>query len=165
MTPGRNLRIGEALLGFGVLGLGLFIGIQTAMLQVGPTHATVGPRLFPLLVAAGLLIVGVALLREALAGHIAHEGGWELDWSAVGLISAGLIVEMLVMEAAGWIVAATFLFVAVARAFGSRRLAVDAAVGLVLASLTFAVFSYGLDLGLPAGLIGELMAPADPDAD
>jgi putative tricarboxylic transport membrane protein len=164
MTTGRSLRIGEAVLGGGVLALGLFVGIETALLEVAPTHAAVGPRLFPSLVAAGLIAVSLALLREAFLGHVAHEGGWELDWPAVGLVSAALIAEMLLMEPAGWVVAATLLFVGVARAFGSRRLAVAVAVGLALAGLTFAAFNYGLGLGLPGGRIAELIAPSDEDA-
>ena len=32
------------------------------MLRTGPGYAAIGPKLFPWLVAAGLLLVGVALL-------------------------------------------------------------------------------------------------------
>ena len=84
MTTGRSLRLGEMVLAGGALALGLFIAVETAMLEVAPSQAAVGPRLFPSLVAAGLLLVGVALLREAFFGHIAHEGGFELDWPVVG---------------------------------------------------------------------------------
>lgn len=160
MTTGRSLRLGETVLAGGVLALGVFIAIETARLEVGPSHAAVGPRLFPFLVAAGLLLVGAALLREAFFGHIAHEGGWELDWLAVGLVSAGLIAEMLLLEWAGWIIAAALLFVLTARAFGSRRLVADAILGLVLTSLTFVIFNHGLDLTLPSGELLELIAPA-----
>jgi putative tricarboxylic transport membrane protein len=164
VTTGRSLRIGESVLGGGVLALGLFIAFETSQLEIASSHATVGPRLFPFLVATGLIIVGAALLREAVFGHIAHEGGFELDWLAVGLVSVGLIVEMLLLEWAGWIVAATLLFVLVARAFGSRRLLIDAAIGVVLTALTFVVFSYGLDLTLPAGTIAErYLAPEDEE--
>lgn len=161
MTTGRSLRIGESVLGGGVLALGLFVAVETALLDVGPSHAAVGPRLFPFLIAAGLIVVGGALLREALFGHIAHEGGWELDWAAVGLVSVGLIIEMLLIDWAGWIIAATLLFMFAARAFMSRRLAIDAIIGVVLTSLTFVIFSYGLDLTLPSGELLELIAPAD----
>jgi len=163
MTTGRSLRLGEAVLGGGVLALGLFVGIETAMLEVAPTHAAVGPRLFPSLVAAGLVAVSLALLREAFFGHIAHEGGLELDWPAVGLVSAGLIAEMLLMEPAGWIIAATLLFLGVARAFGSRRLVLDTAIGLLLAGLTFVAFNYGLGLDLPSGQLVEMLGPADDE--
>jgi putative tricarboxylic transport membrane protein len=40
-------------------------------------------------------------------GHIAHEGGVELDGVAVTLVSAGLIIQMLLLEALGWIPAST----------------------------------------------------------
>jgi hypothetical protein len=84
MTTGRSLRLGEMVLAGGALALGLFIAVETAMLEVASSEVAVGPRLFPSLVAAGLLLVGVALLREAFFGHIAHEGGFELDWPVVG---------------------------------------------------------------------------------
>jgi len=161
MTTGRSLRIGEAVLGVGVLALGLFVAIETALLEVGPSHAAVGPRLFPFLVATGLIVVGLALLREAFFGHIAYERGWELDWRAVALVSAGLLVQMLLLESLGWIVATTLLFVAAALAFGSRRLLLDATIGVVLTGFAFVVFNYGLGLTLPTGTVVERLMPAE----
>jgi putative tricarboxylic transport membrane protein len=70
---------------------------------------------------------------------------------------------MLLLETVGWIVATTLLFLAAARAFGSRRLVVDAAIGLVLTSLAFGVFNYGLDLGLPVGTAVERLLPGGED--
>ena len=160
MTTERSLRIGEGILGGGVLALGAFIAIATSRFEVGPSHAAVGPRLFPYLIAAGLIVVGLALLRQGLFGHIAHEGGFELDWPAVAFVCAGLIAQMLLLELAGWIIATTILFVAVARAFGSRRPLIDIAIGLALTGLAFVVFTYGLGLNLPSGFIGDMIAPA-----
>ena len=60
MTTGSGLRIGEAVLGGVVLGLGLFIAIETSLLEVAASNAAIGPRLFPFLIAAGLLVVGAA---------------------------------------------------------------------------------------------------------
>ena len=161
MTTGRSLRIGEAVLSVGVLALGLFVAIETALLEVGPSHGAIGPRLFPSLIATGLIVVGLALLREAFFGHIAHERGWELDWRAVALVSAGLLVQMLLLESLGWIVAATLLFVAATLAFGSRRLLLDATIGVVLTGLAFVVFNYGLGLTLPTGTVVEQLMPAE----
>ena len=161
MTTERSLRLGEGVLGAGVLALGLFIAVETARFEVGPSHAAVGPRLFPFLIATGLIVVGLALLRQAFFGHIAHEGGFELDWLAVALVSSGLIVQMLLLDLLGWIIATTLLFIAVARAFRSRRLALDAAIGLVLTALAFVVFTAGLGLNLPTGIIGDMLAPAE----
>ncbi len=160
MTTGRNLRIGEAVLGGGVLALGLFIAFET-MRGTGSTNAVVGPALFPYLISAGLVIVGVSLLREAFAGHIAHAGGMELDWIAVALVSAGLIIQMFLLETLGGIPASALLFMAVARAFGSRRLVIDAVFGIALAAASFVMFNYGLGLNLPGGVIADMMTPAD----
>ena len=157
MTTGRSLRLGEAVLGGVVLALGLFVAVETTSLAAGT--GAVGPTLFPFLIAAGLVVIGVLLLYEAFRGHIAHEGGLELDWWGVGLVSAGLIAQLLLLERAGWVLATALLFVAAARAFGSRRLVADAALGLALAGLSFVVFTYGLDLSLPGGDLGALLAP------
>ncbi len=65
MTTGWGLRIGEAVLGAVVLGLGLFIATETSLMEVAASNAAIGPRLFPFLIAFGLLAVGVS---RALAG-------------------------------------------------------------------------------------------------
>lgn len=161
MTTGRSFRIGEAVLGGGVLALGAFIAFETTR-GVGPTNAVIGPALFPYLIAASLVLVGAFLLREAFAGHVPHEGGFELDIVAVALVSAGLAAQFLLLETLGWIPSAALLFMVVARAFGSRRLVIDAALGLALAGLSFVAFNYGLDLTLPGGALGDLLAPAEP---
>ncbi len=156
MTSARSLRIGEAILGAVILGLGVFIVVETAFLRSGPGYALVGPALFPYLIAAGLLVIGLLILREAGFGHIAHDRGVQLDWSAVGLISLGLIVQIALLPYLGWILATTVLFVIVAWAFSSRRPLLDAAIGLVLVGGTFVLFNYGLGLDLPAGPLSRL---------
>ncbi|MDR6772349.1 tripartite tricarboxylate transporter TctB family protein [Azospirillum sp. BE72] len=160
MTTGRSLRIGEALLGGGLFALGALIAVET-MLTPSAGRGVVGPALFPYLVSAGLMLVALSLLREAFAGHIAHEGGLELDPRAVVLVAAGLAAQFLLIEYLGWIPSAALLFVAVARAFGNRRYLLNAVFGLVLAGGTFAVFNYGLDLNLPIGTVGEWFLPAE----
>src|ERR687890_348723 len=128
MTTGRSLKIGEAGLGAAVLALGAFIAFETSRAP-GAANAVVGPALFPYMIAAGLILVGLALLREAITGHIAHAQGFELDGTAVVLVLVG--------------------------AFGSRRLVKDAILGVMLTGLSFGLFNYGLDLNLPVGSVFE----------
>ena len=165
MTTVRTLRLSEAILGGGVLALGLFVAIETARLEVAPSNAAIGPTMFPFIVGGGLIVIGALLLREALFGHVAHERkGVELDWIPVVLVSAGLLLQMFLVETLGWILSTTLLFLAVARAFGSRRILLDLAIGLGLAVLTYGVFNYGLDLSLPQGsLFEDLFSPDDAD--
>ena len=166
MTTGWGLRIGEAVLGSVVLGLGLFVAIETSLLEVAPSNAAIGPRLFPFLIAFGLLAVGVGVLWQAFFGHIAHERGFELDWLAVALVSAGLLLQMFLVESLGWIVATTLLFVAATLAFRERRVLISIAIGLALTCLTYWVFNYGLGLTLPVGTaIEELLPSSDEEAE
>ena len=166
MTTGWGLRIGEAVLGGVVLGLGLFIAIETSMMEVAASNAAIGPRLFPFLIAFGLLAVGVAVLWQAFFGHIAHERGFELDWLAVALVSGGLLLQMFLVESLGWIIATTLLFLAATLAFRERRVLISIAIGLALTCLTYWVFNYGLGLSLPIGTtIEELLPGSDEETE
>jgi putative tricarboxylic transport membrane protein len=164
MTTGWGLRIGEAVLGGVVLGLGLFVAIETSLMEVTAANAAIGPRLFPFLVAFGLLVVGAAVLWQAFFGHIAHERGFELDWLAVALVLGGLLLQMFLVESLGWIIATTLLFVAATLAFRERRVLISIAIGLALTCLTFLVFNYGLGLSLPVGTTVEDLLPANDEA-
>jgi putative tricarboxylic transport membrane protein len=157
MASIRGLRLGEAVLAAFVLALGVFVAVETAMLRGGPGYAAIGPKLFPWLVAAGLLLVGLALLYEARAGAVAQPAGFQLDLPPAVAVTAGLVLQMVLMKPAGFVIASAALFVAVAYAFGSRRLALNAAVGLVLCAVTYVAFTRGLGLVLPAGLLAPLL--------
>ena len=161
MATTLGLRVGEAVLGGVVLGLGLFIGIETSLMEVAPSNAAIGPRLFPFLVAGGLLVVGLLVLRQALFGHIAHERGFELDWRAVAWVAGGLLVQLWLIERLGWIVATALLFLAGTLAFYDRRVVLNLAIGAALAALTFWVFNDGLGLSLPVGTVFEDLLASD----
>lgn len=159
MIQGTSLRLGESILGAFVLAMGLFVALETYQLAPTATAAVVGPRLFPFIVAIGLISVGVALLKEAISGHVAHEGGFELDWRAVAFVSGGLLLQIFLLERIGWILATSLMFVLATLAFRERRVIVSILIGLALTGATFVVFDYGLGLGLPAGsVIEDLMA-------
>jgi putative tricarboxylic transport membrane protein len=164
MTTGLGLRVGEAVLGGVVVGLGLFVTVETSLMEVTASNAAIGPRLFPFLIAFGLLAVGAAVLWQAFVGHIAHERGFELDWLAVALVLGGLVLQMFLVESLGWIIATTALFVAATLAFRERRILISIAIGLALTCLTYWVFNYGLGLSLPIGTTIEELWPAEDDA-
>jgi putative tricarboxylic transport membrane protein len=163
MTSGWGLRIGEAVLGGVVLGLGLFVAIETSLMEVAASNAAIGPRLFPFLIAFGLLVVGAAVLWQAFFGHIAHERGFELDWLAVALVLGGLLLQMFLVESLGWVIATTLMFLAATLAFRERRVLISLAIGLALTCLTYVVFNYGLGLSLPVGTTIEQLLPASDE--
>ena len=79
------------------------------------------------------------------------------------MVSAGLIVQMLLLEDLGWIIATTLMFVAATLAFRERRILMSVAIGILLTGLAFWVFNYGLGLTLPTGTVFEQLMPDDEE--
>jgi putative tricarboxylic transport membrane protein len=67
----------------------------------------------------------------------------------VAVFAAGLVAHALLIDTAGYVVAALVLFVAVALAFGAPRPVRIVLVGLVLTLAIFYAFTLGLGLALP----------------
>jgi putative tricarboxylic transport membrane protein len=108
-----------------------------------------------------LVIVGAWLAYEALTGR-ASAGTAEsedadptlpTDWRCIGLLALALLAYLLLIEPAGFIIASATLFVTAAFAMGSRRLARDVAIGVILATFLYLIFNRGLGLSLPAGIL------------
>jgi putative tricarboxylic transport membrane protein len=110
------------------------------------------------LVGAALLCLGTVL------GWQAASGGWRNvlvdqephdppNWRASLIISAGLLLQMALIERAGFILTGVLLYTLIARAFGSRGLVVDVGVATALVSIVFYLFTRVLGLSLPEGLI------------
>lgn len=158
----RRLKLsGELLLAVGIAAFGLFLAVQTSGIEVSPGYARVGPRVFPWLVSGVLMGLGLWLARDAWTrrwvSEDSVEGAPAFDWHAFLLIGVGLILQMLLIDRAGFVTASTVLFVCVARAFGSRRILHDTAIGLVLTVIVYVGFTHGLGLDLPAGVLTGIL--------
>lgn len=147
-------RAAQALVSLCVVALGAALAIAAYLLPDAPGYAQIGPRLFPGLVAAGLLLIGGLLLKEALTGGFRHtpdDPRAAFDWRAFGWISAALVAQMLLIAGLGFVLASTLLFAATARAFGSERPWRDLAIGLLLGAAVYFIFTRALTLNLPWG--------------
>lgn len=160
--PPTKLPLGDLFVALGVLALGGFFAYGALQISVTQSYARVGPRFFPFLVAAGLLICGVFLLAQALRGRAADpEGGEDVDadaptdWRAVALVAVGLVGTALLMERLGFPITAGLLFWTVALAFGNRS-PLAPVIGLALAFVVYLAFTRLLDLNLPAGVLEPL---------
>jgi putative tricarboxylic transport membrane protein len=151
----RHLRRQDVFLGAALLLLGLAVGAETTQITTGFSYDTVGPRAIPYIVAAGLVMSGlfITIIGATSTTEDRQERSERTDWIAVVIISVALLMQMLVMEMIGWIPSATIAFAAVARAFGNRQVLLNLLFGFLLASGTFALFTYGLGLRLPLGRI------------
>lgn len=151
--------------GLFVVLLGLICLWQAAVIPVTPLYAQVGPKFTPYLVGGLVTIVGLGLTGMAL------RGGWSKDleevadapptnWRALGLLGAGLLVNLLLIDSLGFVFAATAQFVLVAAAFGSRRFLRDLVVALVLTLAVWFGFVEVLGVNIGAGLLEGLILRA-----
>ncbi|HYC41489.1 MAG TPA: tripartite tricarboxylate transporter TctB family protein [Noviherbaspirillum sp.] len=162
MTTRSPINPGELMVSIALATLGIFVVGSTQDISAGAGYSQVGPRAFPYLIGTGLMILGGILAWQAVSG------GWRNvpmddetnhdapDWVAFAILSTGVILHMASIAWAGFVLASTFLFTLVARGFGSRRLFRDIIVGLIVATIAFFIFTRGLGLNLPSGLLGGL---------
>lgn len=147
--------LAEAVLGTAVVVLGGFILWHIAGLDVGPSYSRIGPRIFPLLVAVGLLLIGAGLIVGA-ALRVETEALPRIDFAALLWVAGGLLAMLLLLERAGFVPAAAALFASAARGFGGQRTLLALGIGVVLALLCQFGFSYGLGINLPWGILSGL---------
>jgi putative tricarboxylic transport membrane protein len=76
-----------------------------------------------------------------------------LRWRSLAYLALACVSTLALVDRAGFVIAATLQFWLVARAFGSRRPARDAAIAALLALTVYLFFSRGLGLRLPAGVL------------
>jgi putative tricarboxylic transport membrane protein len=153
---------GQLALAAGVVGLGAAILWGALGLPTSGGYAQVGPGVVPRVVGAGIVLLGIFLLREALAGGFhgvdeEAEAATPVHWAAFAWVTAGIVLYGVLIEHAGFIIASTLLFMLVACGFGSRRWLLNAVTGAVLAAIVFAIFNYGLGLTLPAGILKAVL--------
>jgi len=149
------MSLAGAAIGVGLVLLGGVIGVDAATMRVPPAYAKVGPHVFPLVVAVGLVITGLIICFRAFVpknGAVLAAEDVATDWRAVAIVAAGLILNALLLKPLGFMIAAFGLFLTVAFAFGSRRYVRDIVTGIVLAAVTYFGFTRGLGLQLPAGI-------------
>lgn len=136
-------------LGAALIALGGVVGLQAATLPAG-TNFFSSSQFFPYLIACGLALVGIGILRGSPSNE-GQDGAQGFDLLAPALIVAGLVAEFFLLDMFGWIPAAAVLFVAVSRAFGERRLWLDIVIGIALTGALYLGFDKGLGLELPLG--------------
>jgi putative tricarboxylic transport membrane protein len=162
------VRRAEVALSVGVLALGAGAAAVTVQLPSEGGYARIGPNFFPALVSIGLILCGAWLLFEALAGGWRNRGSDDpkergehaFDARAFAWVSAALFAHMALIGTAGFVLAGAVLFAGVAHGFGSRRPALDAAIGLGLSLGVFLFFVKFLNVNLPAGWLKPLLGAA-----
>jgi putative tricarboxylic transport membrane protein len=91
----------------------------------------------------------LAEAKAADSKYRTHSDFVSLAWGAGGFAAFALILEF-----AGWIIAAALLFWCVARSMGSKKPLFDLTVALTFSSLVYIAFAVMLGLNLPSGILG-----------
>ncbi|KQS72134.1 tripartite tricarboxylate transporter TctB family protein [Modestobacter sp. Leaf380] len=142
----------------GLLALGVFTLVDAATIAVPVSTNTVGPRVFPYAVGALLVLAAVLVGLGVRRGERAEiEDGEDVDttaatdWPTVAKVAAAFIALVVLVEPAGFPIAATVLFGAVAWSLGARPLLRPVLVGALIAVTLHVLFTQVLGVFLPAG--------------
>jgi len=165
-TEGAHLAaarpVGEIVFACMILSLGLVGFIAGIGIQTPSSASDIGPRAFPFLVSALLLIIGVGLIVQLLRGRVGVAEDAEdvdplvkTDWLTVAKLIVFVVVHIALIVPLGWPIAAAVLFFGAGWALGAKPWWRNALIGIVLALILQYVFAGLLGVSLPAGFLLE----------
>jgi hypothetical protein len=117
------------------------------------TLETAGP--YSWLVLAGLLVTGVAATFQTKRLSSLPKSQNRLASSSLAFLAGGIVLNVLLAESAGFVVASAVLFWCTARAFDARRPVRDAVFAIGLSVGAYLLFARVLQLQLPSGVFGR----------
>lgn len=123
----------------------------------GSTSALSSAGPFPLLVLAGLVFCAAVSIAGIVRGRAPALERPGAGWRAIGFIAAGIVLDLLVVESGGFIIASTALFWLTARAFDRTHPVRDLVFALGMSVGAYFLFARLLQLSLPAGVLHRWM--------
>lgn len=134
---------------------GLFLLADSFTIKLGSGYDHIGPRFFPFVISIGLLVTGFVMLLEVLAG-ISRREAERINLSAFGILIFGLVICLLLLKPAGFVIACSIQFWLIARAFSAADGLRNAITAVVLSISVYFIFTRGLGLVLPRGILAGL---------
>ena len=133
-------------------------------MDVPQGSSIVGPQTFPYFVAVFTSLVGFFLIVDVLRGRIGTPEGNEpgdpfvgANFKTMAIIAAAIGLHVILLEIAGYVIAATVCFFGVAYGFGSRKYLKDLGISLVFALIVYFSFTKGLNINLPSGFFSGVL--------
>ncbi|MDD2546159.1 MAG: tripartite tricarboxylate transporter TctB family protein [Burkholderiaceae bacterium] len=152
----------QTLVGLGVLVLALGLAFGAASVSSEAGYGGVGPNFLPWVVSAVLGICGVLCVVQARSGGFRHleeaSGDPRGHWPGFVWVSAGLLLNALLITTLGFILSCALCFVLAVRGFKSaegrvdRRLGgwlQDLLIGVAVAAPVYWMFTQFLAINLP----------------
>lgn len=119
----------------------------------------VSPQTFPYMVAAFTSLVGLGLIIDILRGRLGTPDGDEpgdpfvpANFKTMAIVATAIALHVILLDLAGYIIAATICFFGVSFGFGSRKYLKDVLVSLAFALIVYFSFTKGLNINLPTGI-------------
>ena len=129
-------------------------------MEIPQGSSIVSPQTFPYMVAAFTSLVGLALLMDVLRGRVGTPDGDEpgdpfvpANFKTMAIIAIAIALHVILLEIAGYVIAATVCFFGVSYGFGSRKYLKDLGISLVFALIVYFAFTKGLNINLPSGFL------------
>ncbi|MGB9035138.1 hypothetical protein BLJ79_15540 [Arthrobacter sp. UCD-GKA] len=159
-TAQKNL--GEVLFALVFVVLGVAGVIFAGTIEVPDLEFGMGPRAFPYIVSTLMLVIGAGLVFQALRGQLgAAEDGEDIDaeastdWITIGKIALFVVIHIVLIEPAGWPVAAAVLFTGASWSLGAKPLWRSIMISVILALVLQYLFGGLLGVSLPRGPLLE----------
>lgn len=156
----------QTLVGVAVLAIALALGAGAVSIPSGAGYGGVGPNFLPWVVAGGLAVCGILIVREARTGGFRNieppSGAVRADWVAFVWVSAGLLSNAALITTIGFILSCGLCYLLAVQglrgaagqaAMRPRTLAADLATGIGIAAPVFWTFTQFLAINLP-GITG-----------
>ena len=143
--------------------LGLIVFWDTWRTELPAFNLTISPKVFPYAIASLLMLLSAILFIAVFRGDIATPEGVEpgnpiekTDYKTFGIVLGSLLAFLLLIERAGFIIAASITFFGVTVAFGNKKHWRSAIFGTLFITIVYLSFTRFLNVQLPAGIFKGL---------
>ncbi|MFC9688057.1 tripartite tricarboxylate transporter TctB family protein [Kribbella sp. NPDC056951] len=150
--------------GFLALVGGLVIVDALRIRHIANSNDPIGPKPVPIVLGVLLLVIAVLYAVDVARGGSGEAEGGEdvdptsaVDWKTVLLLIAAFVVNLVLIEPAGWVISGSVLFWGSAYALGSRHYLRNLLIAVALSLITFYLFAIGLGVNLPAGVLQGIL--------
>ena len=139
--------------------LGLLVFWDTWRTELPAFNLTVSPKVFPYAIASLLMLLSALLFINVLRGDIATPEGLEAgdkvektDFKTFGIVLGSILSFLLLIERAGFIIAASITFFGITVAFDNKKHGRAALFGTLFITVIYFTFTRFLHVQLPAGI-------------
>lgn len=144
--------------------LGALVFWDTWHTELPMLNLTISPKVFPYAIAVSLMALSAVLFIQILRGDIAVPEGAEpgdpiqkTDFKTFGIVLASLLSFLLLIERAGFVIAASLTFFGITVAFDNKKHGRAAIFGTLFITVIYFSFTRFLNVQLPAGIFKDLL--------